>query len=173
MNAKLLLLLALYGIATTTAQAQWQWVDSSGRKVFSDRPPPPSVPAQSVLTKPTGAGVIHTAATPSSSPADGTPPSSAPAAAPPNTTARGVDPELEQKKAEQEAREAQQKQAEEHKLAQQRKENCDRAKRARDVMQSGQMLSHTNAQGDRGFMDDATRRQEIARANQVMASNCP
>lgn len=162
MNVQHLLLLVLWGTLSSTAQAQWQWLDDSGRKVFSDRPPPPSVPAQKVLHKPAGAGVTQAPAT---TPAQKTSAST-------DSPTSGVDAELEKKKAEQEAEEAQQKQAEEHKVALQRKENCDRAKRARDLMQSGQMLGHTNAQGERGFMSDATRKQELTRANQTISSDC-
>lgn len=164
MNVQHLLLLVLWGTLSSTAQAQWQWLDDSGRKVFSDRPPPPSVPAQKVLHKPVGAGVTQTPAT-TTTQKTGT-------SATTDTPASGVDAELEKKKAEQEAEEARQKQAEEHKVALQRKENCDRAKRARDLMQSGQMLGHTNAQGERGFMSDATRKQELTRANQTISSDC-
>ena len=166
MNVQHLLLLVLWGTLSSTAHAQWQWLDDSGRKVFSDRPPPPSVPAQKVLHKPAGAGVTQTPAA-AATQKTGTS-TSASAEAP----ASGVDAELEKKKAEQEAEEAQQKQAEEQKVALQRKENCDRAKRARDLMQSGQMLGHTNAQGERGFMSNATRKQELTRANQTISSDC-
>ena len=137
MNVQHLLLLVLWGTLSSTAHAQWQWLDDSGRKVFSDRPPPPSVPAQKVLHKPTGAGVTQTTAATTANK------TSTNAAT--DTPSSGVDAELEKKKSEQEAEEAKQKQAEEQKVALQRKENCDRAKRARDLMQSGQMLSHTNA----------------------------
>ncbi|MEG2048548.1 MAG: DUF4124 domain-containing protein [Comamonas sp.] len=164
MNVQRLLLLALWSALSCTAHAQWQWLDDSDRKVFSDRPPPPSVPAQKVLHKPAGAGVTQTTA------ATTTSKTSTNAAT--DTPSSGVDAELEKKKSEQEAEETKQKQAEEQKVALQRKENCDRAKRARDLMQSGQMLSHTNAQGERGFMSDAARKQELARAGQTIASDC-
>ncbi|MDF3833048.1 DUF4124 domain-containing protein, partial [Cupriavidus basilensis] len=34
------------------AQAQWQWRDGNGHMVYSDVPPPPSVPAASVISAP-------------------------------------------------------------------------------------------------------------------------
>ena len=32
--------------------AQWQWIDKDGRKVYSDRPPPPDIPAKDVIKQP-------------------------------------------------------------------------------------------------------------------------
>ena len=34
--------------------AQWQWIDKDGRKVFSDRAPPPDIPAKNILKQPVG-----------------------------------------------------------------------------------------------------------------------
>ena len=36
-------LLALACLVPLVASAQWQWIDKSGRKVFSDKAPPPEV----------------------------------------------------------------------------------------------------------------------------------
>ena len=45
--------LALAGsVLTIPALAQWQWLDKDGRKVFSDRPPPPDIPQKSILKEP-------------------------------------------------------------------------------------------------------------------------
>lgn len=177
MNAKPLLLVVLSICTLGTAHAQWQWVDSSGRKVFSDRPPPPNAPVQQVRGKSPGTPASapassHSAALAPASSGAAPAPSAAAAAPQEPPPPSGVDAELDKRKTEQEAQEAQRKQAEEQKVALQRKENCDRAQRSRAVMQSGQMISHTNAKGERGFMNDATRQQEITRANQVIASDC-
>ena len=45
-----LALLALF--SSLSAQAQWQWVDGTGRKVFSDTPPPADLPEKSILKRP-------------------------------------------------------------------------------------------------------------------------
>ena len=34
------------------AQAQWQWIDKDGRKVFSDRAPPSDIPDKNILKQP-------------------------------------------------------------------------------------------------------------------------
>ena len=37
---------------TVWAAASWQWLDETGRKVFSDTPPPPSIPTKNILKQP-------------------------------------------------------------------------------------------------------------------------
>lgn len=167
MNTRSILLLAVLCGCAHTAQAQWQWLDDAGRKVFSDRPPPPGIPEKNVLRKP--------AAPPpkSSTLANGEPartPATQPLPRAPKPS--GSDPELAARKAEQEANEARQKAEQEQRVAQQRQENCSRAQKARAALQSGQMLAHTNAQGERGFLDDTTRQQELERTQQVIGSDC-
>ena len=50
----------LAGLCLVSAQAfaQWQWIGSDGRKVYSDRPPPSDIPAQNVLKQPGGAAPL-------------------------------------------------------------------------------------------------------------------
>ncbi|HZY15413.1 MAG TPA: DUF4124 domain-containing protein, partial [Ramlibacter sp.] len=43
MNALRLILLVLACSVPLAAAAQWQWLDKDGRKVFSDRAPPPDI----------------------------------------------------------------------------------------------------------------------------------
>lgn len=173
MNTRSILLLAVLCGCVHTAQAQWQWLDDAGRKVFSDRPPPPGVPEKNVLRKPAAPPPKPTA-NPPGAPTSTTAAAPVPTAAQPTRAARptGSDPELAARKAEQEAAEARKKAEEEQRVAQQRQENCNRAQRARAALQSGQMLAHTNAQGERGFLDDATRQQELERTQQVIGSDC-
>lgn len=158
-----LLLLAAACFCAFGAQAQWQWIDKDGRKVFSDRPPPMDVPDKSILKQPGGmraAPVTPTAA------ADAAP--AAPAAA----KDAGKDKELEEKKTQAEAAEAAKNKAEEEKRAKDRAENCSRARNAREALQSGRPMMSTSAQGERGYMDEATRASEIKRAQSVIDSDC-
>lgn len=48
----LYLLLAASLATPGIALAQWQWKDANGRTVFSDVPPPPSVPERAITTAP-------------------------------------------------------------------------------------------------------------------------
>jgi len=162
------------------ASAQWQWVDKDGRKVFSDRPPPVDVPAKNILKQPGGS--LQPAPRPQAAPADavaGTQPGAAVAARPgaPASAASapqlsGTDKELQERKAQAEAAEAARKKAEDDRIAKARAENCQRARQQQSMLASGQLVSQVNAQGERAFMDDATRAAELRRAEAAIASDC-
>jgi len=159
-----LVLLAVACTWALGASAQWQWVDKDGRKVFSDRPPPEDVPAKSILKQPQGAARPALAPSVAAAPASATLPNV------PRPT--GKDSELEAKKSAAEAAEAAQKKAEADRANKARAENCNRAQQAKATLNSGQLLSHTNAQGERAFMDEGTRANENRRADAVIASEC-
>lgn len=174
MKTHKLFLLAVACTWCLGAAAQWQWVDKDGRKVFSDRPPPMEIPDKSILKQPNGSQRSATrAAAPTAAaaaPAATTAPALAPRASAP--VASGKDPELERRKAEAEAQEAAKKKAEDEKQDKARAENCKRAQQAKSTYASGQLLSQTNAQGERVFVDDATRTAELKRLDAVIASDC-
>ncbi|SDP88561.1 protein of unknown function [Paracidovorax cattleyae] len=150
------------------ASAQWQWIDKDGRKVFSDRPPPTDVPARNILKQPGGAPPPpRTQAANAAADAPGTPASAAGA---PRLAAS--DPELQQRKAQADAAEAARKKADEERQAKARAENCQRARQQQAMLSSGQLVSQVNAQGERAFMDDATRAAEMRRAEAAIASDC-
>jgi hypothetical protein len=167
MRSRKLLLLAIACTWAMGASAQWQWVDKDGRKVFSDRPPPQDVPEKNILKQPHTLGRTAPAAAPASAAAA---PASAPAAAAPQVS--GKDKQLEDNKAKADAAEAAKKKAEEDRMARARADNCARAKRATAALAPGQLVGHVNAQGERGYMDDATRAAELRRADEVIASDC-
>ncbi len=52
------LFIALLSLACLAAQAQWQWIDNAGRKVFSDQPPPLDIPAKNILKQPAKAASV-------------------------------------------------------------------------------------------------------------------
>jgi len=160
-----LLRLTLLGLACTLPAAgfaQWQWIDNDGRKVFSDRSPPASIPAKNILRQP---GV------------KGTPVAAEPAAEPVKVQASapkitGKDKQLEEKKKQVEAAEAEKKKAEEEQLAKARADNCARAKRAKGGFDSGVRMARTNDKGEREIMDDAARAAESKRLQGIIASDC-
>lgn len=144
--------------------AQWQWIDSSGNRVFSDTPPPAGVPDKNILKGP-GAR-----ATPAEAPAaETTPAATAPTTAP---KLSGRDDELEAKKKQAEEAEQAKKKAEAAKLAKARAENCERAKRAKTTLDSGVRMATMNAKGEREIMDDARRASETQRLQDIMRSDC-
>ncbi len=178
MKLQKICLLALACVWSAGALAQWQWIDKDGRKVFSDRAPPVGIPEKDILRQPHQ--IVRPA--PTRTEGDGadtqaisTPASSsAPAADKPalNAQAKGVDKELEERKAKADAEKAAKKKADEKKIAAARTENCTRAKQAKASLDSGQMMKHTNAKGEQVFMDEATRAAERKRAQSVIDSDC-
>jgi type IV secretory pathway VirB10-like protein len=183
--------IACFGVVfTMSAQAQYMWLDASGRKVFSDQPPPITVPNKNIKKQPNNtasasaanpeatatAATDASAATPakSESPAststttankaaEGKPSTTA-------TTAKDKDLEAAKKKLDDEA--AAKKKAEQEKVDIAKAENCKRAKSSKATLDSGMRLAHTNDKGERGFMDDASRMVETKRLEGIMATDC-
>lgn len=142
--------------------------------------PPPDIPAKNILRQPGGSATAPAAAAPSTAPAAtdaATQPAAdataqaAPAAAK-DAKPAGTDKALEEQKRKAEAQEAAKAKAEKDRIAKDRQENCARAKQAKTALSSGGLLAHTNAQGERGFMDEATRNSELKRADATIASDC-
>lgn len=163
------LLLGLTLTAAIAAQAQYQWVDKDGRRVFSDRPPPAEVPARNVLSQPRGASAL--AARPAPAP-DAASEGPAPASAASRAQPAGVDKALEERKKQADAAEAARKKAEENKLAAARADNCKRAQNAKAGLDSGVRVARTNDKGEREILDDAQRSAELQRVQQIIASDC-
>lgn len=143
--------------------AQWQWIDSSGNRVFSDTPPPAGVPDKNILKSP-GARTA-----PAEAPTAEAPPATAPTTAP---KLSGRDDELEAKKKQAEEAEQAKKKAEAAKLAKARAENCERAKRAKTTLDSGVRMATMNAKGEREIMDDNARAAESKRLDAIVRSDC-
>ena len=123
MKAARLTLLALACMLPLAASAQWQWLDKDGRKVFSDKAPPPEVPTERILKGPKGQ-VFIPVAVPAADPAAATPAA--------NGVPRplGKDKTLEERKKQVVAAEADKKKAEDDKHVALRSDNCNRAKSA-------------------------------------------
>ncbi|MEO5795285.1 MAG: DUF4124 domain-containing protein [Rhodoferax sp.] len=159
MNLYKLLALTLGCSLSWGAAAQWQWIDNSGSKVFSDRGPPPDIPAKNILRQPGGAPKNTPMAAPVAS-----------AGSAPKIS--GVDKALEEKKKQAEDAEAAQHKAELDKNAAARAENCTRAKQSKANFDSGLRIARTNDKGEREILDDAARASELKRLQDVMASDC-
>lgn len=164
-------LLALVYALPLCASAQWQWLDKEGRKVFSDLPPPMDVPAKNIVKQPAPrpAQILVTPALDST----GAPAKAAvdaPAAA--KAASTGKDKELEEKKAMADAADAARKKAEEDKAAKARAENCTRAKQSKTSLETGRPMMLINAQGERVFMDEAARKAELQRLQEIITADC-
>jgi hypothetical protein len=165
MKAVRLTLAALVCCAPLLAQAQWQWVDKDGRKVFSDRPPPADVPAGKILRQPGGRPAAAAEAAPAAAPA----PAAAAVVAPP---AEGRDKGLEEKRKQAEAAAAEKKKAEEAKLAALKADNCQRARDGKNAIDSGLRMARVNDKGEREILDDNQRAAEAKHLQAVIDRDC-
>lgn len=169
MKAIRLTLAASLALVCVSAFAQWQWLDRDGRKVFSDRAPPPEVPEKSILKRP---GKMPAPQEPAAAAEGSATPAPTPAGAVPVPKKNELDTKLEEKKKQAEQAEAAKKKAEDERAAQVRAENCARAKQAQTTLDSGIRMSTTNAKGEREVMDDAARAAEAKRLQRIIASDC-
>jgi hypothetical protein len=174
-----LALIALACSAPLVASAQWIWQGSDGRKVFSDRPPPSDVPSNRILKQPGQRGVGAAGAAAGTATMDNgnaatdsgaTETAAAPAV--PALRVTGKDKELEEKRKQITAAEAEKKKAEEQKLAQARADNCKRARSSKATFDSGLRVARTNEKGEREFLDDKQREAEGKRVEAVIARDC-
>lgn len=146
------------------AEAQWVWRDKSGRVTASDLPPPREVSDKDILQRP-DQGQRRPA------------PAAAPAAAAASAPAQGggkapVDPQLEARKRAEDAQTDARKRAEDEKIAQQRAENCRRARGQLAALEQGQRMARVNEKGEREVLDDKGRAEEMKRAQDIIASDC-
>jgi hypothetical protein len=155
--SRLLVALALSAIAASALAQQYKWKDSRGHTQYGDIPPP-------------GVKAIPLKATFAPAPA-------APAAGKDDkAAAKGpltpAEKEAEFRKRQLEARKAQEKEQQLAKDAAAKKENCARAREAQRTLESGQRIVRIDAQGERHFLGDAERAQQVAKAREAVASSC-
>lgn len=170
MKASHLFLGALIATLCVQVSAQWQWLDRDGRKVFSDRAPPPEIPEKNILKRPGKAAVPQQTDTAPAAESSGAAPAAA--AALPTPKKSELDLKLEEKKKQAEQAEAAKRRAEEERVTKARAENCERARKAKAALDSGVRMATTNAQGEREVMDDAARASERQRIQTVITSDC-
>lgn len=150
------------------AGAQWMYLDKDGRKVFSDKAPPPETPPGKILRQP---GMkAPSAAAQVDSPASASAQAAAASASAPKIS--GKDKELEARRKQAEAAEAEKNKARAEEHAKVQAENCTRARQAKATFESGQRVAHINAKGEREIMDDAQRAAEVKRIDGIIAADC-
>lgn len=142
--------------------AQWLWLDNDGRKVFSDRAPPPEIPDKNILKQPNRVKPVAVTAQAASAPA------SAASAA----KAVGKDPVLEARKKQLDQEEKAKAQAEKEKQAQVKAQNCLEARRGMQTLQSGVRMQQINAKGEPEILDDAGRAAEMKRVQVMIDTQC-
>lgn len=159
-----MVLVSLTLLTAGSVSAQWQWIDATGSRVFSDTPPPAGTLDKNILKRPGGTRPSSAQSTPVST----TTASTAAAVAKPS----GKDSELEARKKQAEEAEQAKKKSEQEKFTKAREENCDRAKRAKATLDSGIRIAITNAKGEREIMDDKARAIEAQRLDETIRSDC-
>ena len=156
------LFVALLAVLALPAQAQWRWRDKAGHVTASDLPPPRDIPDKDILQRPDAARRAAAAG----------PAAPASAASAALTAAAPADPELETRRRAAEQQKQAKAKADDERLAAQRAENCRRARSAVTTFESGQRIARTNDRGEREFLDDRARADELRRAQDIVASDC-
>ena len=152
------------------AEAQWKWRDKAGHVQYSDLPPPAGTPDQDILTRP-APGMRRAAPLAAATPAPAIGASGAASAALASRT--GADAELEAKRKKAEADAAAKAKADQERNAALRADNCSRARAQLTTLESGIRLAQTNPKtGEREFLDDKQRADEVRRTREVITADC-
>jgi len=163
----LLPLLLLVLLPVPDALAQFQWRDANGRMVYSDLPPPVSVPLHSVIKGPIGQAPAGPPGG-SGGPVAAAVSAPAPAAPPPSA----ADRELEWRKRRLERAESQRKAAEADERAQRIAAACADSRYEIRTMESGLRMASVNERGEREVVGEAERERRLATARQQVREHC-
>ena len=141
---------ALAAVILSTAIAAhgqiYQWQDERNKTVISDRPPTGQVRQQRTLE-----------------------------AAPPASSEAGktlADRDMEFRTRQKEARAAAEKGDADRRASAQRQEGCEAARSALQTLESGDRVAMHDSKGERYYLDDTQRQEEIAKARQAVQANC-
>ena len=142
--------------------------------IYSDRPPPASVPERAILQRPPG--MARGAVPPSPTGPSLVDPVAGRRAGGAAASSAHTDPDLEARARKEAARKAEtqaaQQKAEEAKIAAARADNCLRARSQLKMLDDGVRIARTNAAGEREILDDKARAGEQARMRSIIASDC-
>lgn len=159
-SLKHLILLAATWTLASAASAQYVWTDEKGVKQYSDMPPPSSVPESRIL-KPRGrAAAAPQPAETTSAKEDNNDSGTAEKKGPLTTAEKNA--EFQKRRAEQVEKEK--KANEEAKVAAENAKNCERAREYQRSLESGQRIARTDKNGERAFLTDEQRAQELNEA---------
>ena len=135
-------------LAATAANADiYQWKDKNGKTVISDKPPSENVSEQKKFDS-------------TSTTTNATTPKTA------------ADRDLEFRKRLKESQESSEKAKKEQTTAAENQENCTKARRYLQTLESGERVALRDDKGERYFMEDAQRAQETEKTRQAVQSNC-
>ncbi len=148
--------IALTATVVTSHAQTYQWRDSNGRLVISDRPPPPGIrEVRKMDTSPAPAPAAASGAAQESAP---------------RTTA---EREMDFRKRQQEARERSEREARDAAATAQKREACERARQQLAILESGNhRMVVPDGKGGEVFVEGEVKEQEMERARQVIAESC-
>jgi hypothetical protein len=174
---------------SVSAMAQYIWLDASGRKVFSDQPPPTNIPTKRILKDPGKPAASSEPATTNSNDVaaktteemDPNDPKNKAIAAAKEASGKATeavkksgtkdkDLEAAKKKIDDEAAAKKKTEEEARKLA--KADNCQRAKQGKMQFETGRPMATVNAKGERIVMDEAARMVETKRLEGIISVDC-
>lgn len=157
------LLLALAASAGAEEGEIYTWKDKDGRINYADNPPPGNTPARTLSGRSTPGPQPPPAATDA--------PAAAPAASPKAATTP-AEQELEFRRRRAEAAEHQAKADKAKAASEDKRANCERARNQVSALESGQRVARMNEKGEREYLDDTQRAQEIEAARKAADAWC-
>jgi hypothetical protein len=174
MKIVLRLFFAFSGMLPLVTTAQWAWIDQTGHKVFSDRPPAADIPDKAIFKRPATAtnSVPRQAAANTGMADSNTPPAVAVKPVAATSMATGIDKDLAERKKKDDLAQAALRTAEEERIKKGKAESCQRAQLAQKQLTSGMRIARMNSQGEREVMDDAARAVESKRIESIITSDC-
>jgi hypothetical protein len=149
--------LALLFAASSAFAQMYKWVDKDGKVRYGDAPPP-GAKSSTIKAPPPGAAALGTAAKDAKDAKKG-----------PLTAA---EQEKDYRKRQAEAGKAAEKADAESRAQAERAEICARQKESLVTLESGQRIARTDAKGERYYLDDNQRAQEVAKTRQSMQKAC-
>jgi len=156
-------LMLLAQLAPQLAHAQYSWIDDKGTRVFSDRPPPPGMPAARILQMPRSTIPAPSAA---DAAVAGKPPSPAATAVPKPPTLAEQETAFRERQAkrEEDAHKAQETADQKAALD----ERCASARQQERLVTSGGRMSAVDAKGERYFLSDEERGKRLQAARRAL-----
>jgi len=158
-------LAALLSMAAAVAAAQYAWIDERGVRQYSDQPPPASVPKQRILKAP---GAAYTPPAASAQPAGSETKDAVKDKSPNKPPMTFAEKNAEYQKRQIEQAEKEKKAAQEAKLAADKAKNCERARDYQKSLQSGDRIARRDKNGERTYLTDEQRAQELRDAQRIL-----
>jgi hypothetical protein len=175
-SSALYLLIAATLAVPGTAFSQWQWKDTNGRTVYSDTPPPPTVPDRAIIMAPGRApGMYRPVETDTAPKGDAPAKADGPRMQPASAKAEGAKPK-DPDAAFQERRDARIKAdleaatKEREQLA--RQQNCQELRNYAAGLSEGMRAAKAGPDGVPVRLNNDERAAEIARTNEALQQQC-